>query len=484
MAAANGASDPDLQPFFDWTDAHAADIIDLLAEAVAIPSVSGEKVRRPEVIRMVDWTKEKLEKLGVKVEIRPNPLGFQTIDDEKVPLPPIILGTYGNDPKKPTVCVYGHLDVQPAFKSDGWDTEPFKLTEKNGKLYARGATDDKGPVLCWLWVIKAHQELKKELPVNLKMVFEAMEESGSEGLDEVILAEANGFLKDVDCVTISDNYWLGTTKPCITYGLRGITYFTLAVSGPGADLHSGVWGGVSHEPMTDLIKIMASLVEPDGKILIPGIYDDVAPVSPEEKAIYERIELEMSALEDAIGAKTTIHDSVVPAVMARWRYPSLSLHGIEGAFYGAGAKTVIPAKVIGKFSIRLVPDQDPEKIHKLVKAHVESEFAKLKSRNKIKLSMGHGAKAWVGDFKDANFTAGIKATEKVWGITPDLTREGGSIPVTLTFADATGKSVMLLPVGQGDDGAHSTNEKVDRKNLINGVKTLGAYLHYFAALRA
>lgn len=299
-----------------------------------------------------------------------------------------------------------------------------------------------------LWIIKAHQELKKEMPVNLKLILEAMEESGSEGLDEVIIAEKDGFLKDVDAICISDNYWISTTKPCITYGLRGIGYYSLTISGPGSDLHSGVFGGVVHEPMTDLIKIMATLVSTDGKILIPGIYDDVAPVTPEEMETYKRLDLEMSSIEDAVGAKTTIHNEVPPTVMARWRYPSLSLHGIEGAFYSAGAKTVIPAKVTGKFSIRLVPDQHPDKIFAQVKAHVESEFKKLGTKNTMTLSQGHGAKAWLGDTNDKNFTAGIKATEKVWGVTPDLTREGGSIPVTLTFSETTGKSVMLLPVGQ------------------------------------
>jgi Cys-Gly metallodipeptidase DUG1 len=200
--------------------------------------------------------------------------------------------------------------------------------------------------------------------------------------------------------------------------------------------------------MTDLIKLMSTLVTPDGKILIPGVYDDVAPVTPEELSIYEKLDLGMDSIEQAIGASTAIHESVVPTVMARWRYPSLSLHGIEGAFYSSGSKTVIPAKVTGKFSIRLVPDMDPHKLFELVQKHVESEFAKLKTKNKMSISQGHGAKAWLGDTNDKNFTAGIKATEKVWGVTPDLTREGGSIPVTLTFSEITGKSVMLLPVGQ------------------------------------
>lgn len=155
--APTALSDPELAPFFEWVDKHETDIVKLLADSVAIPSVSGEKDRRPEVIRMVEWTKEHLERLGVKVESRPNPKKSQQMEGVEVPLPPILLGQYGSDPKKATVCVYGHLDVQPAFKSDGWDTEPFVLTEKNGKLYGRGSTDDKGPVLCCRLFSRSHR---------------------------------------------------------------------------------------------------------------------------------------------------------------------------------------------------------------------------------------------------------------------------------------------------------------------------------------
>lgn len=153
-------------------------------------------------------------------------------------LPPVLLGRYGSDPKKKTVLVYGHYDVQPAMKSDGWATDPFTLVEKDGKLYGRGSTDDKGPIISWLWTIQAHRDLKIDFPVNLLMCFEGMEESGSEGLDEMIYAQANGFFKDVDCVCISDNYWLGTNKPCLTYGLRGISYFSLQVTGIAKDLRT------------------------------------------------------------------------------------------------------------------------------------------------------------------------------------------------------------------------------------------------------
>lgn len=190
---------------------------------------------------MVEWTAEKLKKLGVEISLRD--VGNQTLPDGKViPLPPVLFGTY-NVGAPVTVCVYGHLDVQPALKEDGWDTEPFVLTEKNKKLYGRGSSDDKGPVLCWIHALEGFQAIRVNVPVNIKFVFEGMEESGSEGLDELLLAEKDKFLKDVDYVCISDNYWLGTDKPCITYGLRGICYFGVEIECATKDLHSGVFGG-------------------------------------------------------------------------------------------------------------------------------------------------------------------------------------------------------------------------------------------------
>lgn len=191
---------------------------------------------------MVQWTASRLEALGVSTELRE--LGTQTLHDGKtIPLPPVLLGSYGNDPNKKTVLIYGHLDVQPALKEDGWDTEPFVLTEKNGKLYGRGSSDDKGPVICWIHALEAYKALKIDVPVNVKFVFEGMEESGSEGLDDLLFAEQGKFLSNVDYVCISDNYWLGTDKPCITYGLRGVCYFFIEVECASKDLHSGVFGG-------------------------------------------------------------------------------------------------------------------------------------------------------------------------------------------------------------------------------------------------
>ncbi|KAK3103881.1 hypothetical protein FSP39_022629, partial [Pinctada imbricata] len=465
-------------------DSNEKKYIQRLSDVVAIQSVSAWPEKRPVIKEMVEWTKKAFENLGAKTELRD--LGEQTLPDgTKLPLPPILLGQLGDDPKKKTLLVYGHLDVQPAAKEDGWDTEPFVLTEVNGKLYGRGSTDDKGPVLAWLNCIEAMQELGQEVPINLKFLFEGMEESGSEGLDDMILAEKDkedSFLKGVDYVCISDNYWLGKKKPCITYGLRGICYFFVEVECSTKDLHSGVFGGTVFEAMSDLIAILDSLVDVSGKILIPGVNDTVADLTEEEKKLYKDIDFDPEEYKEDVGVKDLMHKEKQDILMHRWRYPSLSIHGIEGAFSGSGAKTVIPRKVNGKFSIRLVPDQTPDHIEKCVNEHINKVFKARGSPNTLKVSMGHGGKPWVSDFNDPNYVAGRKAMKTVFGQEPDLTREGGSIPVTLTFQEATGKNVMLLPIGASDDGAHSQNEKIDKSNYMNGMKVLGAYMMELANL--
>ncbi|KAG2185787.1 hypothetical protein INT43_002224 [Umbelopsis isabellina] len=470
--------------FFEYVDQHQTDFIDRLRKAVEIPSVSSEAARRPDVVRMAEFLVSELKNLGASVETRD--VGIQKMHDgSSLNLPPVVLATYGNDPSKKTVLVYGHYDVQPAMLEDGWNTDPFKLIEDDeGRLLGRGSTDDKGPILGWLNVIEAHKNLGLDFPVNLKMCFEGMEESGSEGLDDLILLEAKKYFADVDAVCISDNYWLGTTKPCLTYGLRGVSYFHLTIKGPGRDLHSGVFGGTVHEPMTDLFKVMSTLVAPDGKILVPGIYDKVAPLTDEENKTYDNLAFEMNELHSAVGSQVNIHKTEREVLQHRWRYPSLSLHGVEGAFYNPGDKTVVPAKVIGKFSIRSVPDMETEDITALVKKHIESEFAKLGSKNTVHIECSHAGKPWVATPNHWNYVAAAKAVEKVFNVKPDMTREGGSIPVTLSFQDALGKNVLLLPMGRGDDGAHSINEKLDRSNYIQGIKLLGTYLHEIAEIKA
>ena len=396
---------------------------------------------------------------------------------------PVVVARYGSSSSKRTILVYGHYDVQPALKEDGWATEPFNLTiDDEGRMFGRGSTDDKGPVLGWLNSIQAYAAAGIDFPVNLLMCFEGMEESGSEGLDEFIKKEAGsgGFFQDVHAVCISDSYWLGPIKPCLGYGVRGVNYYELAITGPAQDLHSGDYGGAVYEPMTDVVKLLTTLVDVQGKILIPGVNELVAPLSDEEISIYETITYKMSDLHDAIGSETSIHEDVVPSLMSRWRFPSLSIHGIEGAFSAPGTKTVIPARPIAKFSIRTVPDVDANELDRLVSEHVNYQFSLLNSKNALEIKLVQSGPWWVGETEDSNFSAAKKAVKSVFNLKPDLTRGGGSIPITRTFQEVLKTSVLLLPMGSSTDAAHSVNEKLDKYNYIEGTKCLGAYLWFIA----
>jgi len=431
---------------------------------------------------MAKFLLKQLRELGATAESRP--IGTHTLDGKEVPLPPVIISSIGNDPKKKTLLIYGHYDVQPALKEDGWLYEPFELTpdpKGTGKLYGRGSTDDKGPVMGWLNVLEAHKNLGIELPVNMKMCFEGMEESGSENLDKFIESEKDGFFAGADCMCISDNYWLDTKTPCLTYGLRGINYYEIRISGPDRDLHSGVFGGTVHEPMTDLILLMSKLVSPEGQILIPGVKEMIAPVTEDEQKKFEAIHFEMSDIHSAVGGDVTLSNDTVKTLMGRMRNPSLSLHGIEGAFSAVGSKTVIPCSVKGKFSIRLVPNLTIKGVTEHVVKYVNEEFKKIGSKNRCECVLTHGGEPWIADPNHYSYRAAHKATEAVYGQTPDYTREGGSIPVTLDFANILGLNILLLPVGRGDDGAHSTNEKIDTDNYIRGTKLLGTYMYELAA---
>jgi Cys-Gly metallodipeptidase DUG1 len=468
-----------LDKVFSSVEKLSQTFIDNLAEAVAIPSISADPAHRQDVFAMGRWLSNKMTELGCVVESRKNPLGKQA--GTEMDLPDILLGHYGADKNKKTVLVYGHYDVQPAQKEDGWAADPFVLTEdkQTGRLYGRGSTDDKGPVLGWLHAIQAFQDAGVDFPVNLKMCFEGMEEYGSEGLEELVQQEAKQYFGDCAVACISDNYWLGEAKPCLTYGLRGVQYFNIVVAGPETDLHSGVYGGTVHEPMTDLIAILGSLVAPNGKILIPGIYDQVSELTDDEKKLYENIDFSLEEFQKSLGHKVNLKDSISETLMARWRYPSLSLHGIEGAFSQAGAKTVIPGKVQGKFSIRTVPNMTSDEVSSLVKKHIEKVFAETKSKNRMSIEELHAGQWWYSSPHHPNFRAAAVATKRVYGVEPDFTREGGSIPITTVLSQIGNgnTNVCLLPMGSGLDNPHSAGESIPRRNYIEGTKLLGAYLY-------
>lgn len=333
----------------------------------------------------------------------------QLPDGQTLPMPPVILAELGNEPGKPTVCFYGHLDVQPARQADGWLTDPYTLTEVDGKLYGRGATDNKGPVLAWVNAVSAFRALGEDLPVNIKFIIEGMEEAGSVGLEELVTREKEGFFSSVDYIVISDNLWVSRWRPALIYGTRGNSYFTVEVKCRDQDFHSGTFGGILHEPMADLVALLGSLTDSSGHILIPGIYDHVAPVTEEERDMYGAIDLDLEEYRSSSQVRRFLYDTKEEILMHLWRFPSLSIHGIEGAFDEPGTKTVIPGRVTGKFSIRLVPHMDVSVVEKQVKQHLQDIFSQRNSPNQMAVSMVLGLHPWVADVKDHQYLAAKRA---------------------------------------------------------------------------
>ncbi|KAF5292126.1 hypothetical protein FQA39_LY14081 [Lamprigera yunnana] len=471
-----------LNELFKHIDNNKSAYINDLREAVAIKSISGIEEFRKDTYQMVDWTANRLQQMGIEVSLQN--IGIQILPNGKsISLPPVLFGSLGNSVNKKTICIYGHLDVTPAKVEDGWHSNPFQLTERDGKLYGRGSSDDKGPVLCWLHAIEGYQKIGKDIPVNLKFIFESMEESGSEGLEQLLIKEKNGFLKGIDYICISDNYWLGQEKPCITYGLRGLCYFSIEIQCASTNLHSGGYGGCVYEAMPDLIYILNTLVDKEGNILINNINKDVASLNPEEKSLYSNIDFNVTQFRTKIGATKLPHgEDKVEILRRRWRYPSLSIHGVQGVAGELGAQTIIPGKVVGKFSIRIVPNQKVDAIKEIVIKYLNQKWKERRSPNQIKIEMIHGGPYWIEDPHHPHYIAGQRAIQHVFKDIPDLTREGGSIPITIVIQQITGKNVILLPIGAGDDNAHAQEEKMNVRNYIEGTKVLGAYLYEVSKL--
>ncbi|KAI6026021.1 CNDP dipeptidase [Pisolithus marmoratus] len=467
--------------FNEYVKNNAEAFIDRLRTAVAHKSVSGDSTLRQNLIDTGIWLKGVLENLGVTVKL--HDLGKQEGTD--LQLPYLVLGSIGTDTDKKTVLVYGHYDVMPATVWQG-SGDPFTLDVEGNVMYGRGSTDDKGPVMGWLNVLEAHQNLGLPLPVNIRFLFEGMEEVGSPGLDDFIIKEVQqgDFFTGVDCVCITDNYWLTTRRPVLTYGVRGIAYFTMDITGAKDDLHSGLYGRMIHEPMTDMVKLLSKLVETTGVITVPGVEDQVPPPTDQEREQYRLIDYQLSDLwKDTGGRQVELSEVPADLLMGRMRFPSLSIHGIRGTFdTDDGLKTIIPANISARFSLRLVEPLTPDNVIPLVTEFLQAEFAKLNSKNQMRVNYEGGGLPWVGDRNHWNYQAADAATKAVWGnnLYPNYVREGGSIPVTLTFSEQLGKNVLLLPMGQSDDGAHSSLEKLDVSNYINGTTVFGEYLYQVA----
>ncbi|XP_053100868.1 cytosolic non-specific dipeptidase-like [Hemicordylus capensis] len=466
------------EPIFQYIDEHQNEYVQRLKDWVAIESDSSNPLKREQVIKMMHLAEERLKQLGGIVELVE--LGVQELPNGNTTrLPPVILANIGMDPSKTTVCFYGHLDVQPAKLEDGWSTEPYILTEKNGSLHGRGTSDDKGQVLAVLHAVEALQLY--ELPVNVKFLLEGMEEVGSTGLFKLVEQRNSTFFSDVDYIVVTDTSWI-SNKPGITYGTRGQCYFFIEVECAKQDLHSGTFGGIIPEATSDLIFLLSTLVNASGHILIPGIYDAVAPLTEKERKIYETTEFDAEKIKAKFGIKNFTYNTKEELLMRRSRYPSLSIHGIEGAYSESATKTVIPSRVIGKFSIRLVPNMEPSVVIKQVTDHLYKKFAERKSPNHINITCVISAKPWISDVEETQYLAGRKAIKKVFHTEAEFIRSGGTIPIASHFQEVTGKSILFLGIGGPDDAPHGQNEKINRYNFIEGIKLYAVLLQELAFL--
>uniref|UniRef100_A0A672M507 Cytosolic non-specific dipeptidase-like n=1 Tax=Sinocyclocheilus grahami TaxID=75366 RepID=A0A672M507_SINGR len=466
-----GVSSFRFEELTQYVNSHEEEFIETLRQWIAVESDSSDVTKRSDLHRMMDMTAEKLRLVGGSVEMVD--VGMQALPNgSSIALPKVVTARFGEDPSKRTVCVYGHVDVQPAKKEDGWATDPYELTDIDGNLYGRGASDNKAPVLAWIHTVEVYKALNIDLPVNVKFIIEGMEETGSNGLDDMIVAQKDSFFSDVDYIIISDCVWL-SRRPALTYGTRGNCYFFAEVQRSN---HSDAFRFIT-------ANVMYKLISPSGKILIPGVREAVAHLSDEEWKMYQDIEFDLESYKSEIGLSQLMYSNKVDLLAHRWRHPTVSIHGIEGAFSSAGTKTVIPAKVIAKFSIRQVPNMDPAVVEKQVTDYLHSVFAKRKSPNKLSITMVIGAKPWLADPKHPLYEAGKAAVKRVFAVEPDLIREGGTIPIARTFQDVTGKSIIMLPIGGFDDGLHSQNEKISRYNYMEGTKLFIAYLHEVSQIK-
>jgi len=451
-----------------YSRAHAARFQSELVEMLRIPSLSGDPAHSNDVRRMAEWLAAHLRGLGLG-----NAAVMPTAGH------PVVYGEYlGAGPGKPTVLVYGHYDVVPALMEDGWDTPPFEPVVKDGKIYARGATDDKGQLFIHIKALESYLKTAGSAPVNVKLLLEGEEEVASPNLRQFVEAHLDMLAADV-CV-ISDSSMRVVEEPAITHSLRGMTYLEIEVEGPRVDLHSGFFGGAVHNPALALVEILARLYNPDGTIAVPGFYDDVVPLTAEERVMIAKTDLSEEQFREATGVPAVWGDSnytIRERVSAR---PTLDINGLWSGWSGPGPKTIIPAKAGAKISSRLVGNQDPHKIFDLLKQYVESIAPPTV---KVKLTLLTTGQPALIPFDLPEMQAAARAYEKGWGHSPVFTRGGGSIPVVADIVELLKVPVVMMGFGLDGDGLHSPNEHYTVAMFQRGIETAIVYLEEVARLR-
>jgi acetylornithine deacetylase/succinyl-diaminopimelate desuccinylase-like protein len=434
-----------------------------LCEFLRIPSVSAKSEHKPDIERAAQWVAANLRTAG-----------FKTVEVIATKCHPLVYAESLEAPGKPTVLFYGHYDVQPAEPLELWTSPAFQPESRNGNLYGRGTADDKGQVHIHLKALQSLQKINGKLPINVKVLIEGEEEVGSVSLWDYV--QANKEKLRADALIVSDTSMLGKGVPSITYGLRGLNYYQIALTGPARDLHSGVYGGAVPNPLTILTELFAKLHDKDFRVAIPGFYDRVAKLSSAERKALNSLPWKKKDFEKAVGAPGYVGEKSFSIVEQLWTRPTLELNGIWGGYIGEGAKTVIPSQAFAKFSTRLVPDQEPHKIAALVEKQIRRLLPKTVHCKFEVLSTG---KPWVAPFQAPIFKKAQAALEKGFGKKAVFIREGGSIPFVTQMHDTFKVPCVLLGFGLPDENAHAPDEHIALDNYFGGIKAIA---HFYADL--
>jgi acetylornithine deacetylase/succinyl-diaminopimelate desuccinylase-like protein len=443
----------------DFIDSHRDLNLTELCEFLRIPSVSTKSEHKPDIERGARWVADHLRTAG-----------FKTVEIIPTNFHPLVYAESLEAPGKPTVLFYGHYDVQPAEPLELWTSPAFEPAVRDGKLYGRGTADDKGQVHIHLKALESLQELDGKFPINMKVLIEGEEEVGSVSLWDFV--QKNKEKLEADALVVSDTSMLAKGVPSITYGLRGLNYYQLELTGPERDLHSGVYGGAVPNPLTILTELFARLHDKNFRVTVPGFYDSVPKLPPAERKSLNALPWNKRDFQKVVGAPGYAGEKGFSIVEQLWTRPTLELNGIWGGYTGEGAKTVIPSKAHAKFSTRLVPNQDPQKIAKSVEKYIHKLLPKTVTCKFEILSTG---KPWVAPFQAPIFKKAQTALEKGFGKKAVFIREGGSIPFVTQMHDTFKVPCVLIGFGLPDENAHAPDEHILLENYFNGIKAIAHF---------
>ena len=442
-----------MNPVIDFINTNRDRYVEELKGYLAIPSISALPEHASDVRRCAEWTADEMRRVGL-----------QNVQLIETPGNPVVYGDWLGAPGAQTILFYGHYDVQPVDPLELWASPPFEATIREGEIYARGAADDKGQVFMHLKAVEAYMKRTGRLPVNIKFILEGEEEVGSAHLDDFVRDHKDQLAADV--VLISDSPMFDRGVPSICYGLRGLVYFQIDLRGTKTDLHSGSFGGAVANPAFVLAQMLAQMKDRGGRVKIAGFYDDVRPLREEERAEFKKLPFNEKRYRKELGAPKLVGERDYTTLERVWARPTFEVNGLLSGFTAEGAKTVIPAVAMAKVSMRLVPDQNPDKVASLFEAHVKKVTPKSVE---LKITRMHGGKPWMTDFDNLFVQAAGRAIERGFGQRPVFNREGGSIPVVSTFQEVLGLPSVLFGVGLPDENAHAPNEKLDLGNFHNGI---------------